>query len=189
MTARSKRRTVLHALTTAAVIAAAAALWHNLPAPSEVYRPFDVRGGVGEQVSGRLFDVTVTGIRVGQQVQAPRRPVITALGRWILVDAELLATRQEVLPSVELLVGPAAYLPSDRFQFVQLGKALSPLITQHGSWAFDVDPELLNPSTHMALRVWSGDSRLDSRLVVDIPFADAVLEADPLILPPTRESA
>lgn len=189
MTARPRRRSVRTAAATVAVLVAAAVLWHNLPAPSDVYRPFDVRGGIGQQVSGRLFDLTVTGVRAGQQVQAPRRPPVPALGEWMLIDADLRATSQFVLPRAELLVGANTYIPSDHFQFVQLGGELAPLITQQGSWAFDVAPALLDPSAHLTLRVWSGDSRFDSRSVVDISFGDAVRAPDPLILAPVREDA
>ncbi|WP_260764845.1 hypothetical protein [Mycobacterium sp. SMC-4] len=174
---------------TGAVIIAAAALWHNLPAPSDVYRPFDVGATLGEQVSGRVFDLTVTGVRVGRQAQSPRRPPIPALGEWVLVDAELRATSEFVLPRAELLVGPNTYAPSDRFQFVQLGAELAPLITQHGSWAFDVAPDQLTSSSLLTLRVWSGDSRFDSRSVVKIPLRDAVRETAPLTVQPARESA
>ncbi|MGE2834649.1 hypothetical protein [Mycobacterium sp. SMC-4] len=189
MTARSKRRMMLHAVATIAVIAAAAGLWHHLPTPSDVYRPFDVRGDIGDQVSGRAFDLTVTGVRVGQQTQAPRSRPVPAVGEWVLVDADLRATSEVVVPRAELLVGPNTYIPSDRFQFVQLGAALAPLITQQGSWAFDVDPGLLTPDADLTLRVWSGDVRFDSRLVVDIPFSDAVREPGALRLSRTRESA
>ncbi|MGE2731199.1 hypothetical protein ACQI4F_17090 [Mycolicibacterium vaccae] len=189
MTAPSRRRRALQAVATIVVIVAAATVWHNLPAPSDVYRPFDVRGSIGEQVSGRMFDLTVTGVRTGQQVKAPRRPAVTALGRWVVVDAELRATRQFVLPRAELLAGPNTYLPSDRFQFVQLGGELAPLITQQGSWAFDVAPELLDPAADLRLRVWSGDSRLDSRLVVEIPMTATVAESGPLSLAATQKAA
>lgn len=187
MTAR--RRRALHAVATVLVVAAAAVIWHHLPAPSDVYRPFDVHGAPGEPVSGRLFDVTVTGVRTGQEVQAPRRPPAPAAGRWVLVDTDLVATDRYVLPRAELLVGPNTYAPSERFQFVQLGGELAPLITQRGSWAFDVAPDLLNRSTMLSLRVWSGDHRLDSRVVVEIPYADAVFDDAPLTLAATKESA
>lgn len=187
MTVTSRRHRIAYAVATVAVIVAAALLWHHLPTPSKVYRPFDVHGQIGDQVSGRLFDVTVTGLRAGREVQAPRRPPASALGQWVLVDAELRATREFVLPRAELLVGANTYVPSERFAMVQLGTELAPLITQQGSWVFDVDPELLHASAELTLRVWSGDNRFDSRLVVSIPYADAAHQTAPLVLTPTQE--
>jgi hypothetical protein len=51
---------------------------------------------------------------------------------------------------------------------------VNPVITQRGSWVFDVAPALLaTESDPMTLRVWVGDGRLDSRLVIRIPLDGA----------------
>lgn len=188
MKVTARQRTVMHAVATVAVVIAAALVWHNLPTPSKVYRPFDVHGELEQQVSGRLFDLTVTGVRTGRQAEVPGRRPVAALGEWVLVDADLVATSQYVLPRAELLIGANTYVPSDRFGLNQLGTELAPLITQRGSWAFDVDPTLLGPSTTLVLRVSSGDTRFDSRLVVSIPFSDAVAEKT-LVLTPAEAKA
>jgi hypothetical protein len=189
VTVASRLRASLPAALSAVVIAAAALLWHNLPDLMDVEEPFDVHGTMGEQVSGRAIAVTVTGARAGPRVQALPRAAVDATGEWLVVDAELDAVSGFVLPVVDLQVGPNTYIPSERFRPTQLGGELAPDIPQRGSWVFDVAPELLDESAPMALRVWQGDSRLDSRLVVTIALPPGDRGDTTVLLDPVEKRA
>ena len=187
-------RSVAPALAITAVIASAAALWHNLPEPTDIYKPFDVSAAVGQQATGRGITATVDGVRIGptvHKVSAPESTVQSA-GTWVVVDAVVAATRDFELPHTELIVGPNTYGPSDRFLLAALGAELEPGIAQRGSWAFEVPADLVAVgATHpISLRVWLGDERLDSRLVITIPLDDQRVSRDDVVtLEPVTESA
>lgn len=179
----------LPAVVTAAAVVASAVLWHNLPEPTDVSGPFDVHGAMGDQVHGRAIVVTVTGIRLSSRVEAPRRPPVEATGEWVVIDAELQAPASFVLPVVDLQVGPDTYIPSERFRPTQLGGAVAPGITSRGSWVFDVAPSALDDADQLKLRVWHGDGRLDTRVVVSIPLRAGQRPADLVVLDPVQRRA
>ena len=182
-------RVALSALLTAAAVAASAALWHNLPEPTDVSGPFDVHGVMGEPVHGRAIVVTVHGIRLSSRVEAPRRAPVEAAGEWVVVDAQLQAPAAFVLPVADLQVGPDTYVPTERFRPTQLGGEVAPGITQRGSWVFDVAPSVLDGAKQLLLRVWHGDGRLDSRVVVSIPVPDGERPSDLVVLHPVQRRA
>ncbi|KRE34435.1 hypothetical protein ASG82_19445 [Mycobacterium sp. Soil538] len=183
-----RRRRALFVLLTILVVAAGSWMWHHLPDLMEVEGPFDVTGVAGEQVSGRDLDLTVTGARVAASVRVAPRPAIPAVGRWVVVDARIEARTSFAQPRAELLVGPNTYIPSDRFALTGLGSELVPGIGQRGSWLFDVVPDLLERRAPLTLRVWAGDGRLDSRLVVSIPAPDGRPGGGPLPVEPVEAS-
>lgn len=150
-----------------AAVTASAVLWHNLPTNSDVYAPFTVSGSVGEPVSGRSITATVTGVRTAAEVQTPQ--AVSAIGRWVVVQTELVPGSVVENPHADLVVGADTYAPTDRLApGTQLGGALEPGFLTRGSWIFDVAPALLDDGPPMSLRLWVGDGRLDSRLSVAI---------------------
>ncbi|MGH3638382.1 MAG: hypothetical protein ACRDUX_05050 [Mycobacterium sp.] len=172
------------------VLAAAAMLWHSLPTPSEVYAPFDEHGSIGAPVSGRDITATVTRVRIADRVvdTTSRDPQsIRASGRWVVVDTTLAVTAYPALPHVELLVGPNTYAPADRFTFTSWVSELAPGIAMTGPWVFEVAPAVLDAQStkELVLRVWVGDGRLDSRLVIGLPLdAPQVGRLDEVALQP-----
>lgn len=186
-------RSVAPALAITAAIAAAAALWHNLPEPTEIYKPFDVHAGVGQQATGRGITATVDGVRIGPKVHkmSPPERTVQSVGTWVVVDAAVTSTRAFGLPRTALIVGPNTYEPSDRFWPAALGAELEPGITQRGSWAFEVPPELVAAAADpISLRVWLNSDSLDSRIVVTIPLDGQHVSRDYVItLEPVTESA
>lgn len=184
-----RRGRALSVLLTVVVVAAGSWVWHQLPDLMEVEGPFDITGVAGEQLSGRDLDLTVSGARVAASVRVTARPAIPAVGRWVVVDARIEARTSFAQPEAELLVGPNTYTPSDRFMLTGLGSELVPGIGQRGSWIFDVAPDLLEGRAPLTLRVWAGDGRLDSRLVVSIPGAAGPPAGGPLPVEPVEASA
>lgn len=164
---RPNVKTALPALAVVVIIAASAVVWHSLPTPTDVMGPFDVRGEAGAPVIGRGVSANVTGVRITNEVDS-----IKPAGVWVVANAALEGTRSTELPHCDLLVGPNTYTPSDVFFTKAFTGEISPGITQRGSWIFDIAPGLVAPGSEepMTLRVWVGDGRLDSRLVIDIPL-------------------
>jgi hypothetical protein len=102
----------------------------------------------------------------------------------------MMATRTTERPHAALVVGPNTYIPTERVGVGPLGVALAPGIAQRGAWVFDVPPDLTKPGPRdMALRVWVGDGRLDSRLVITLRLDDPRVRREQVIqLEPLRES-
>jgi hypothetical protein len=187
-----QRSKTLYALVTAVVMAAAAAVWHNLPTPNDVYGPFDVHAGIGKQATGRAITATVTGARIAPQVRKlpTRGTLFDALGVWVAVDTVMTATETTEKPYASLVVGPNTYVPTQRLGVGPLGGALAPGIAQHGAWVFDVPPDLVAAGPRdMKLRLWVGDGRLDSRLVISVRLDDPRVHRDHIVeLEPLTET-
>ncbi|ANE80349.1 hypothetical protein A7U43_14455 [Mycobacterium adipatum] len=172
---RPTRPGVLRAVATAVIIVAAAVLWHRLPTPDDVYGPFDVRAGVGQAVSGRAITARVDGVRIAPRIRKDREtsPVLDAVGIWIVIDGEAMTTRTDQNLSSELIVGPNTYKFTGRLDFMPLAGSLTPGISVHSSWVFDVPADLVAAGAQtITLRLWVGDGRMDSRLVIDMPLDD-----------------
>jgi hypothetical protein len=182
-----KAGSVLAALTVAVVVAAAAVVWHNLPTPTDVYGPFDVHAEAGESATGRGVSATVTAVRIAPEVNS-----VHAAGQWVVIETTMEGVRSTETPHSDLIVGPNTYRPSDRFLGKTLGADVAPDIAQRGAWVFDVASALLAPGAidSLTLRVWVGDGRLDSRLVIRIPVDDSrVSRTDAVKLSPLEETA
>jgi hypothetical protein len=159
-------RRALTAIGVVVAVAAAAVVWQHLPTPTDVLGPFDVHGNAGTTVTGRAVAGTVTGVRVTQEVDG-----VKPAGTWVVVDAELQGVHSTELPHSTLVAGANTYDPSDLFLLKTLADQISPGFTWRGSWAFDVASGLVaaGSSAPLTLRVWVGDGRMDSRLVIRIP--------------------
>ncbi|ANW65138.1 hypothetical protein BCA37_17465 [Mycobacterium sp. djl-10] len=167
-------RSTTHLLTVAVVIAAAAFLWHNLPRNSEIYAPFDVTADAGAPATGRNISATVVGTQITPVVQPPsgRPPQLDAAGVWVVVTATVAAVTEPGLLRTELEVGPDTYTPTDRLPpTATAGGTMQPAIDYQGAWVFDVAPDVLDRVDELRLRLWLGDPRLDSRLVIRIPLS------------------
>ncbi len=160
-------RRVLTAVGVVITVAAAAVVWQNLPAPTDVLGPFDVHADAGTPATGRAVSATVTSVRIAPEVNS-----VKPAGIWVVVNTALEGTRSTELPHSELVVGPNTYSPSDVFSIDTMMGEISPGITLRGSWVFDVAPAFVAPgaSDPMTLFVWVGDGRLDSRLAIHVPL-------------------
>jgi hypothetical protein len=157
---------VLTVLAVVVTVAAAAVVWQNLPTPTDVLGPFEVRGEAGTPTAGRGVAATVTSVRIAPEVNS-----VKPAGTWLVVNVEMEGTRSSELAHSQLVVGPNTYSPSDVFSLDTLFGEISPGMTLRGSYVFDVAPELVTPesSDQITLLVWVGDGRLDSRLAIRIP--------------------
>jgi hypothetical protein len=160
---------------TAVLVIAAALLWHHLPVPTQIYAPFDVHGSLGGPVRGHSLAVTATRVRVAPKAKFVlsqySSQTVSPIGRWLVVDATVSAIDASKLPMADLVLGGNTYQPSPRSPARGFSVRVDPGLPQHGYWAFDVAPELIQPSLTkpLQLRVWSnGDERLNSRVVIDL---------------------
>lgn len=174
----------LQALATTAVIALAAAAWHNLPTSEDVNGSFEVHAGIDQQATGRNLTAEVTGVRIAprvDRVQSRAKPV-DAVGMWVAADCVMTGTITSDLPHAELLIGPNTYTPAERLGLTPLGIELSPAITQRGAWVFDVPADLTAAGPKvMTLQLWTGDRRLGSALVFRLPLDDPHVYRQPVI--------
>lgn len=168
---RPNSKRALAAVGVVVTVAAAAVVWQNLPTPTDVLGPFEVRGEAGTPATGRGVAATVTSVRIAQEVNS-----VDPAGSWVVVDVALEGTSSTELTHSKLVVGPNTYTPSDVFSLDSLFGEISPGITVRGSWVFDVAPALVAPnsSAPLTLLIWAGDGRLDSQLAIRIPTQGSV---------------
>ncbi|CAN5599040.1 hypothetical protein BH10ACT9_BH10ACT9_32410 [soil metagenome] len=167
------RRSLFHGIAVVVVIAAAAFVWHHLPVNSRINAPFDVTSNAGSPAAGRNITATVLGTQITPVVEPDngRPPRLDAAGVWVVVNAAVAAVTEPGLLRVELLVGPDTYKPTDRLSATATaGGTMQPLIEYRANWLFDVAPDALERVEVVHMRLWIGDSRLDSRAVIDIPL-------------------
>lgn len=177
------RRTAGAAVLTVVAIALAALVWHKLPTNTTIYAPFDVHAAMHTAAVGENLSALVTGAGIAPSVRSrPTSKPAAAAGTWLVAATSLNAERTPALPRADLMVGPNTYLPTDRL--LSTNAMVQPGLTLDCAWVFDVPVELLHSVPSVVLRVWSGDERLGSRLVLDIPLDDAgVTRADSILIP------
>jgi hypothetical protein len=193
MPGRGLLRSARKPLAIAVVVAAAAVLYHFLPVMTQVYAPFDVYGTSGDSVSGRAISATVHGGQIAPKVtfrsKIGDKPDIVAVGKWVVVDATIVATRDPASPKADLLVAGNSYKPDSRFLRENLGALAQPDIPQRGAWIFDVASDLLDDHPSIVLRVWAdfpvSQPPLDSQLVITID-PRAISSVDAIALSPAR---
>ena len=188
MTAPARTRRIFTVLGTLIVIAAGAALWHQLPAATNIYAPFDVHGDIGQRTAGRGLAATVDGAVITPRLDDAFGKQLAATGTWVVVEGSFDAGSRYAVAHAELLVGPNRYAPTDRLLYMP--GQLQPGIADRRGWVFDVAPDVLQTVTSVVFRVYVGDGRLDSRLVIDIPLDDPrVRRTDDFELPrPTQDA-
>lgn len=168
------RRTALPVVATVAAVAAAAVVWHNLPVNTQIYAPFDVSAAAGTSAAGRNITATVHGAQITPAVRPENgRPAqLDAAGVWVVVNATVATIDEPGALQTELQVGPNTYRPTDRLPPTATpGGTMQPAIEYRTNWVFDVAPEVLDSVDAVQMRLWLGDPRLDSRLMMEIPLS------------------
>lgn len=179
-----KARSLASVIATVATIAAAALVWHSLPVNTQVYAPFDTHGTAGSAVVGGDLTATVTATGISTKLLSrTSAKEVGATGTWVVVTTTLQTGRAPALPHAELLVGGDTYATTDRL--IAGAGLLQAGIPQDRQWTFDVAPEVLNSVSSVVLRMWTGDGRLDARLLIDIPLAGADRPASIVLTPST----
>ena len=66
-------------------IVAGAALWHQLPAATNIYAPFDVHGDIGRRAAGRGLAATVDAVVITPRLANATGKMFAATGTWVVV--------------------------------------------------------------------------------------------------------
>ena len=138
---------MIRAAATAAVVIAAMGLGRlitdHVPLDDVADAPFVHTAQAGDTVALDYAEVTVTGIHVTPTVTGD--PAAAAGGRWLVVDTELVATREPTrIRGVWLLDGQdRRYASSSRGSECAINAGLATGVRWYGSYCFDVPKEAL----------------------------------------------
>lgn len=163
----SRRRLIGAVLGTLIAVVAGAVLWNHLPVNTDTFAPFDVHGSTGEHLTSTRLSGSVEQVTIAPEAISRFGKRLTAVGTWVIVQAAVDSGNDYANAQADLVVGPNTYRPTDR---VLEATVIQPGITDRRAWVFDVAPAVLAEADSVVFRVWVGDGRLDSRLVVDIPL-------------------
>lgn len=163
--------------TLAALTVAAAVLYglqQTKPGYADITAPLAVKGKAGERLSGREFDVQVTGTRLANRLQVTaygQSRILTTSGVWLIVDVKAEARDETVAITAASWRGPTGleFLASERlstFPTLIRGQRLEPGIEKTGQIIFEMPPEQLAGGVLLMSR--SLFTPLDSEIVVDV---------------------
>ena len=143
----------------------------TVPTTAAMEAPFATRGVVGETLSGRVLEATVTELRFADELRADDWRGTTN-GAWLVVDAIVAGVIERTTVSAVLMVDGIEYAASDRISFDALTeRVVDPLLPIIGSIAFEVPADLAEaPGADEATLVLQpgGDARLESVLEVRV---------------------
>lgn len=144
------------AVATGALVIAAMGLGRaiddHIPLDDVADQPFVHTGGVGETVRLDPADVVVTGVHVTPTIKGD--PASAAGGRWLVVDTEMVATREPTRMAGFFLVDARdrRWIASTRGPECTLGASLSTGVRHYASICFDVPKEALDGAHLMVTR-------------------------------------
>lgn len=133
---------MIRAAATAALVIAAMglgrAITDHVPLDESADQPFVHTAGAGDTVRLEYADVTVTGIHVTPTITGD--PAAASGGRWLVVDTELVATREPTrMLGFFLLDGQdRRYASSSRGSECAINAGLATGVRWYGSFCFDV---------------------------------------------------
>ncbi len=151
------------------------------PADAEL-APFAVTGDLGERVVARALTATVSHPRLAQRVTAGGW---SAEGRWLVVDLELEATREEAgtrVGSATLQIGERTFRASERpASIAETG--LHAGIPQLGSIAFELPGDLDRIGDAVLRLAEDEDTRMDALIEVHLDGDDVAVVAGTALRP------
>lgn len=160
----------------AAGIAMVAGAWGaaQLSPPKEAAdAPFDVQARIGSSAVGRTFGVTVTDVRVAEEVSMPSSalaPAWKAKGTWVVIDATAWGkgtAPARLLGGATLAFADASYSASERIQGGIIASELVNGVPRSGSLAFQIPASRATQRAVLRLEPVAGVER-DSRVVMDL---------------------
>jgi hypothetical protein len=177
-------RHALNALALVAVLVAAGFVSHTAPTAAFWQSPIPVTGALGDEVTGRNIQATVTEVRAADSVTASTGWVGETTGVWVVIDvsvATVVTDYGTLLGTAQLRIGDRVYSASGRPGLGTL--ADQPLYTglpSTGPLMFEVPRDILSsPEAEVAevqLAIDS-DPRVDSMIVVSVDLTRLDIEA------------
>jgi hypothetical protein len=186
------RRSVLSVLTVVVALAATVVVYGITPHGDDINAPFNVRGSMGEVLTGRTLSGSVTSVRLASSLDASSADdgwTGKTTGTWVVVEAGLAATLEpSSLYRPTLTIGETTYYASERLSLVTLDNGLvRPGISSTGVILFEVADSVLRSSAAAHAEVGinaSYEAILDSRLVVEVDLRDLPVEQDVVVSRP-----
>lgn len=179
------------------IIAVASVVLRTAPVDSSWQVPFEVHGQAGQRVEGRNIAATVGDVALARTVTASSGWSGATSGIWVVVDVRVEAVVTETaasLATAQLVLGEDTYSASERPGTATIaGMALQVGIPWSGPLLFEVPPDAVASAGADGARILlatSGDTRLDSVLVVpvdldDLAFEDAITTDAPELVSPS----
>jgi len=147
----------------------------HVPMGDVADQPFTRAGVVGEKVALDYADLTVTGVHVTPTIMG--NPASAAGGRFLVVDTELVATREPVSMAGFFLVDGSEHrwIASTRGSECATNARLSTSVRHYASICFDVPKRALSGARLVATRgAWTShesEFRRDDLAEVDLGIA------------------
>ena len=166
----------------------------HVPLQASAVEPFTVTAGLGQTAALEYAEVTVSGIRVTPTITG--NPTAKAGGRWLVVDTELVATREPTLMlGFDLVAADGTrYAHSSRGTDCAINATLATGVPWYGSFCFDVPEAALDDPHFLVSRgdyaVDGSGQRRDGLADIDLAIDPADIDAlwsrtEPVDLSPT----
>jgi hypothetical protein len=179
-------RHVLNAAALVAVLVVARIVSHTAPSEAFWQAPIPVSGVVGEEVTGRNIQATVTQVRAADSVTASTGWTGETTGVWVVVDASVAAVVTDygaLLGTAQLQIGDRVYSASERPDYGTIArKSLYTGIPSTGPLMFEVPRDILSEAAAKDAQIQlavDSDPRVDSLVVVPVDLT--ALEVEPSI--------
>ncbi|MGD8166582.1 hypothetical protein ACEXOS_005110 [Herbiconiux sp. P16] len=179
-------RHALNAAALVAVLVVAGIVSHTAPTEAFWQAPIPVTGVLGEPVTGRNIQATVTGVRAADSVTASTGWTGETTGVWVVVDASVEAVVTDsgaLLGTAQLQIGDRVYSASERPDYGTIAqKSLYTGIPSTGPLMFEVPRDILSEASAKDAQIQlavDSDPRVDSLVVVPVDLT--ALEIEPSI--------
>jgi hypothetical protein len=192
--ARVTRRGALSTLTVVVALAATVLVYGVTPHGDDINAPFNVRGDIGDVLTGRTLTGAVTSVRLASSIDASAADsdwTGETTGTWVVVDAEIAARFEpSSLYRPTLTIGDTTYYASERLPLVTLDDGtVRPGIASVGVILFEVSDDALRSAEAARAEIGinaSFQSILDSRLVTQVDLTSLSIETDVAVSRPVE---
>jgi hypothetical protein len=186
------RRSALSVLTVVVALAATVLVYGVTPHGDDINAPFNVRGSMGEVLTGRTLSGSVTAVRLASSLDASSADsdwTGETTGTWVVVEAALAATLEpSSLNRPTLTIGETTYYATERLSLVTLDNGLvRPGVASTGVILFEVADSVLSSAAAARAEVGinaSYEAILDSRLVVEVDLRELPVEQNVVVSRP-----
>ena len=145
--------------------------------------PIPVEGAVGETLTGRNIEATITDVRIADEVVASNGWAGPTTGVWVVVDASVSRVVDDEgvgLGTANLVIDTTTYSASERPDMATIARqSLSTGIPLTGPLMFEVPRELVQSASAHAAHIQlaaNSDTRTDSIIVVEVDLTALTIE-------------
>ncbi|WP_152631051.1 hypothetical protein [Agreia bicolorata] len=183
---RVTRRGAMSALTVVAALVATVVVYGITPHGDDINAPFNVRGNIGDVLTGRTLTGSVTSVRLASSIDATAADsdwTGETTGTWVVVEADIAARFEpSSLYRPTLTIGDTTYYATERLSLVTLDDgSVRPGISSAGVILFEVANDQLQSADAAKAEIGinsSFQSILDSRLVTEVDLTSLRVEAN-----------